>query len=85
MKTAKFNDRTVAHRWAARQRVEKADRLVMACEECPPPKRSRRKPPRPSVIASKVAAALGGGVNLGAIRKAVAVALKEERQRGDAA
>ena len=59
--------------------------LVLGCEECPRAKRSRRRPPWPSVIASRVAATLGGDIDLVAIRKAVAVALKEERQRGDTA
>ena len=35
MKATRFADRTVAHRWAARQRPHKADRLVLACETVP--------------------------------------------------
>ena len=59
MKATRFSDRTVAHRWAARQRANKADRLVLACEECPRPKRSRRRPPAWGRIARDVAAVVG--------------------------
>ena len=59
MKATKFQDRTVAHRWAARQRPDKADRLVLSCEECPRPARSRRRPPAWGRIARDVAAAVG--------------------------
>ena len=59
MKATRFQDRTVAHRWAARQRPDKADRLVLSCVECPRPARSRRRPPAWGRIARDVAAAVG--------------------------
>ena len=46
MVTRPFTDRTTAHRWAAKQRPGKEDRLVLACTEYPPTRPSKRRPPR---------------------------------------
>ena len=55
-----FSDRTVAHKWAKRQREDARDRLVLKCDgECPPAKRSRRRALRWGRIAADLAAALG--------------------------
>ena len=67
----RFNDRTVAYRWAAERRVEKADRLVLACSRCPVSQRSRRRPMRWDRVAADV------GVSARTLRAAVAA----ERRR----
>ena len=54
-----FADRTTAHRWTAKQRPNKADRLVPACTGCPPTRPSKRRPPRWATVARQVAAAVG--------------------------
>ena len=74
-----FADRTVAHKWAARKRTVKQDRLVLACEGCPETRPSKRRPPRWSVIAREVAQALG--VKSIEVREALATALSAERRR----
>ena len=79
MTTREFNDRTVCHKWAAKQRPDKADRLVLACEECPPSRRSRRRPVRWSTVAGEVAAEIGA--NPAALREALREALERERAR----
>lgn len=43
MRMKRFNDRTVAHRWAAKQRDSSRDRLVLACVECPKSSKSKRR------------------------------------------
>ena len=74
-----FADRTVAHKWAARKRTEKQDRLVLACDDCPMTRPSKRRPPRWSVIAREVAQALGAKPT--EVREALASALAAERRR----
>ena len=74
-----FADRSTAHRYAARMRPDKADRLVLACSECPETKPSKRRPPRWATVARAVAAELGA--NPGAVRRALATALAAERER----
>ena len=74
-----FNDRTTCHKWAAKQRPDKAERLVLACEECPPSRRSRRRPPRWARVAAEVAAAVGA--DPGTVRRALDTALAAERDR----
>ena len=54
-----FADRTTTHRWTAKQRPNKADRLVPACTGCPPTRPSKRRPPRWVTVARQVAAAVG--------------------------
>ena len=55
MKTRAYDVRATAHLAAQKLRSEKADRMVLACESCPKPVRSKRKPIR----WARVAAALG--------------------------
>ena len=74
-----FADRTTAHRWATKQRPNKADRLVLGCTECPPTSPSKRRPPRWATVARQVAAAVGA--DPAAVRAALAAALTAERQR----
>ena len=81
MKPRIFEDRTVCHKWAAKQRPDKADRIVRPCELCPPSRRSRRRPLRWARVAADVAEALGADPAL------VRLALKEavERDQSEAA
>ena len=79
MKATKFADRTVAHRWAARQRPIKADRLVLACDACPQPQRSRRRPPAWGRIARDLAAAVG--LPIVEVRYALDEAREADRRR----
>ena len=79
MVTRPFTDRTTAHRWAAKQRPGKADRLVLACTECPPTRPSKRRAPRWATVARQVAAAVGA--EPAAVRRALATALAAERER----
>ena len=74
-----FTDRTTAHRWATKQRPDKGDRLVLACEACPPTRPSKRRAPRWATVARQVAAAVGA--DPAAVRAALAAALDAERQR----
>ena len=74
-----FADRTTAHRWATKNRPNKADRLVLACEACPPTRPSKRRPMRWATVARQVAAAVGA--DPAAVRAALAGALAAERQR----
>ena len=66
-----FNDRTVCHRWAAKQRPAKGDRLVLACSKCPVSQKSRRRPVRWGHVAKAL------GVELPALRAAI----ETERRR----
>ena len=74
-----FAERSTAHRWATKQRPDKADRLVLACTECPPTRPSKRRPPRWATVARQVAAAVGA--EPAAVRAALAAALAAERER----
>ena len=81
MQDRTFEERTAAHRWAARRRAGKTDRLVLACECCPERQRSRRKPPRWGVVARAVATAVGADPSAVRIALEEAVAAeKRERQ-----
>ena len=80
MASRSFNDRTTAHKWATKQRSEKADRLVLACESCPATRPSKRKPPRWSVVARELAEAFG--LKPAAVRERLTAALAAERDRG---
>ena len=51
--------RHTATKAARRLRPDVADRLVLACSKCPASRPSRRRPPRWSVVARTVAAAVG--------------------------
>ena len=66
-----FSDRTTCHKWAAKQRQEKEDRLVLACTKCPVSRKSRRRAIRWGHVARAV------GVKLPALRAAI----KAERRR----
>ena len=70
-----FSDRTVGHKWAARQRPEKDDRLILACVGCPVSRPSRRRPIRWGHVAKAI------GVELPALRAAI----EAERRRAVAA
>ena len=71
MKTRVFSARTTCHKWAAKQRPAKEDRLVLACTKCPVSRKSKR----PAVRWGHVAKALG--VELTALRAAI----ETERRR----
>ena len=82
MTTRPFANRSVAHKWAVKQRPNKADRLVLACEECPPSRRSQRRLPRWSRVAVEVAEAVDA--DPAKVRQALVAALRhEKRQRQD--
>ena len=70
---------STAHRYAEKLRPDKADRLVLACTECPPSRRSKRRPVRWSTISEEVAAAAGADPAI--IREALREALARERAR----
>ena len=66
-----FTDRIACHRWAAKQRPAKGDRLVLACTQCPVSRKSRRRPIRWGHVAREL------GVTLPALRAAI----ETERRR----
>ena len=66
-----FLDRTACHKWAAKQRPAKEDRLVLACTKCPVSRKSRRRPIRWGHVAREL------GVTLPALRAAI----ETERRR----
>ena len=66
-----YEARATAAKAATKLRADKADRLVLQCESCPPAVRSKRKPIR----WPRVAAALG--VDADALRSAI----ESERRR----
>ena len=84
MTTRPFANRSVAHKWAVKQRPNKADRLVLVCEECPPSRRSQRRLPRWSRVAVEVAEAVDA--DPAKVRRALMAALRhEKKQRGGGA
>ena len=70
---------STAHRYAEKLRPDKGDRLVLACEACPPTAPSKRRPPRWATVARAVAQAVGA--EPAAVRAAFDAALDAERQR----
>ena len=54
-----FDSRHTATKAAQRLRPDVADRLVLTCSTCPTTQPARRRPPRWSVVARAVAAAVG--------------------------
>ena len=74
-----FDGRTAAHNWATRQRDEKSDRLVLACESCPVTKPSKRRPLRWATIARRLADRFD--LQAGDVRDALAAELAAERSR----
>ena len=71
--------RSTATKAARRLRPNVADRLVLACSDCPTSKPSRRRAPRPAVIARAIARALDAPV--AAVRQALDAATAAERRR----
>ena len=59
MRARQYESRHTATKAARRLRPAAADRLVLACEACPPSTPSRRRPPAWGRIARDVAAAVG--------------------------
>ena len=66
-----FSDRSACHKWAAKQRPAKGDRLVLACSTCPVSRKSRRRAIRWGHVAKEI------GVTLPALRSAI----EAERRR----
>ena len=58
MRERVYESRHTATKAARRLRPDVADRLVLACEDCPRSRPSRRREPRWSVVARAVAQAL---------------------------
>ena len=79
MRPRELESRHTATKAARRLRPNVADRLVLACSECPTSKPSRRRAPRPAVIARAIADALDAPV--AAVRQALDAATAAERQR----
>ena len=79
MRPREFESRHTATKAARRLRPNVADRLVLSCSECPTSKPSRRRAPRPAVIARAIAEALDAPVS--AVRQALDAATAAERQR----
>ena len=61
-----FSARTTCHKWAAKQRPAKEDRLVLACSKCPESRPSRRRPIRWGHVAKERSAS-----QLPALREAI--------------
>ena len=66
-----FLDRTACHKWAAKQRPAKEDRLVLACSKCPVSRKSKRRSIRWGHVAREL------GVTLQSLRAAI----ETERRR----
>ena len=79
MRPRLFESRHTATKAARRLRSDAPDRLVLACEACPQPQRSRRRPPAWGRIARDVAAAVG--LQAGDVRQALATARAADRER----
>ena len=80
MAPRRFEVASTAYRWAARQRTEKGDRLVLACDACPETRPSKRRPPRWATIARALAARFD--LPAGEVREALGAALAADRDRG---
>ena len=79
MQEREFESRHTATKVARRLRPNPADRLVLACSDCPTSKRSRRRAPRPAVVAKAIAEAVGAPV--ATVRQALDAATAAERSR----
>ena len=75
MQERRFESRHTATKAARRRRPNPADRLVLACSDCPTSKPSRRRSPRPGVVAEAVNAPVA------AVRQALDAATAAERAR----
>ena len=80
MRPRVFESRHTATKAARRLRPEAPDRLVQACEACPTPLPSRRRPPAWCRIARDVAAARSGSP-AGGVRQALDAARAADRER----
>ena len=74
-----FESRHTATKAARRLRPDVADRLVLACSRCPTSKPSRRRAPRPGVVAKAIAEAVNAPVDV--VRQALDAVTAAERQR----
>ena len=79
MRRREFESRHTAAKAARRLRPNVADRLVLACSNCPASKPSRRRAPRPAVIARAIAEALDAPIAV--VRQALDAATAAERER----
>ena len=79
MQERRFESRHTATKAARRRRANPADRLVLACSDCPTSKPSRRRSPRPGVVAKAIAEAVNAPV--AAVRQALDAATAAERAR----
>ena len=79
MKDRRFESRKTAHKVAVKLRPAAEDRLVLACEACPPTKPSKRRPPRGGTIARRLAERFD--LPAGELREALAAELAAERGR----
>ena len=72
-----YTSRSHAAKVAAELREDPQDRMVRACTNCPPSKRSRRRPPRWARVATKVAEVVGA--DPGTVHQALKAALEADR------
>ena len=79
MRPVPYESRHTATSVARRLRSNGADRLVLACEACPPTQPSKRRPPRWATIARRLAARFS--LPAGDVREALAAELAAERGR----
>ena len=79
MRARQYESRHTATKAARRLRPAAADRLVLACEACPPSTPSRRRPPAWGRIARDVAAAVG--IPAADVRHALDEAREADRRR----
>ncbi|MDE3262516.1 MAG: hypothetical protein OYL41_11105 [Acidobacteriota bacterium] len=79
MSPRRFEERSTGHRWAAKRRPAAADRRVLACTDCPTSRPSRRRSPRPAVVARAIAEAVGAPV--AQVRQALDAVNAAERGR----
>ena len=77
MSSRRFEIQSTAHRWAAGQRPEKGDRLVLGCDACPATRPSKRRPPRWGSIARGLAARFDWPAS--EVREALAAELAADR------
>ena len=79
MRDRPYTTRSHANKDAAALQPEAGNRMVRECLECPPSKRSKRRPVRWALIAKEVATAVGA--DPATIRVALREALERERVR----
>ena len=79
MQTRPYQTRSHANKDAVAQRPDQRDRMVRECLDCPPSRRSKRRPVRWALVAAEVAAA--AGADPATVREALREALERERVR----